>query len=80
MKRINFEELPAKVTCGKCELFIPDSVGFGNGIGSCKELEAYKLKKPSSDALERAKKSIGGKLLYPAVERRCIKFKRAKDD
>ena len=29
-------------------------------------------------AFERAKKSTGGKLLYPAVERRCIKFKRAE--
>lgn len=78
MNRIKFEELPKPVTCGKCELFIPDSVGFGDGIGSCKELEAYRLKKPSAEALERAKKSIGGKLLYPSVERYCGKFKRAK--
>lgn len=77
---MRFEELPKAVSCGKCELFIPDKVGFGDGIGNCKELEAYKLKKPSSDALERAKKSLGGKLLYPAVERRCNKFKRAENE
>jgi len=51
-----------------------DKVGFGSGIGNCAKYDAYLLTSPSREALDQARKALGGKALYPDVERRCSKF------
>jgi hypothetical protein len=63
------------VKCANCQHFTPDKIGGGDGIGQCKEIETYKMKKPSPTALEKAHKATGGKCCYPNRLRRCVKFK-----
>ncbi len=53
------------VTCGSCEHFIPDPIGFGGGIGQCKIYNARVAAHGSKVAPPR------GRCLFPLVERTC---------
>lgn len=48
-----------QVTCAECGLFKRDTVGFGQGIGTCTAYQDYLAKNPSESAKEKAFKALG---------------------
>jgi len=69
------------VSCSVCAHFVPDPIGFGQGIGKCKLYEAYKALRPGPDALMAALRKLGNKdadgdLFWGglAVDRQCEKY------
>lgn len=62
------------VRCIDCQNFIPDPIGFGDGIGQCAPFNEFLAKNPSVPAINKANQAMGNKLLYPKIERVCVKF------
>lgn len=48
--------------CPHCQHFIPDTIGFGQGIGQCHKYEDYKAQGASDAQLARAYILLGNKL------------------
>lgn len=61
-------------TCGTCQKFQRDIIGFGQGIGYCTVYQDYLAKNPSEKAKEAAFKALGGKVCYLDIPRKCSKF------
>jgi hypothetical protein len=64
--------------CADCEHFVPDDIGFGDGIGDCQLIIDFKKKNPDRKALEIAYKRAGDKLMWPKAIRRCTRFKKKR--
>ena len=66
------------VTCARCRHFTHDTIGFGDGIGSCAPMETWLDKfpgrRPRPDAYDKNYKALGGKVFWPDVERICSKY------
>jgi hypothetical protein len=75
------------VRCRDCFHFIPDKIGFGQGIGKCKLYEEYKAKNPGPSALSEALRKLGNRPDYDGdlfwggelIDRNCEKYE-AKDE
>ncbi len=69
------------VCCRDCCHFTKDKTGSGLGIGSCKEFNAYTLKRPTKHQLDQALIKLGNKAGDDVFwggdlrDRRCEKFK-----
>jgi hypothetical protein len=70
------------VRCRDCSHFIPDKIGFGQGIGKCRQYEEYKAKGPGAQALRDALRKLGNNPDYDGdlfwngglIDRNCEKF------
>lgn len=69
------------VHCARCAHFAPDTVGSGEGVGSCRVYEAYRDKGASQKNLDAAFVRLGGKLFWRGNDdidnRYCDRFKAA---
>jgi hypothetical protein len=66
------------VHCADCQLFKPDEIGDGQGIGECSPYEAYKATNPGDHHLVVAYKKLGNQVFWGGrngVTRNCVKFK-----
>jgi hypothetical protein len=55
---------PVLCQCCDCHKFIPDTIGFGIGIGNCKYFEAVKAMRPRPKVIEDCFVRMGNKVLY----------------
>jgi hypothetical protein len=74
------------VSCSLCTHFLPDTIGFGQGLGRCQQYEDYKAKRPGDAALRDALKRLGQvpdergnimEMFYPGwdvIDRLCEKY------
>ncbi len=66
------------VTCAECLGFTRDTIGDGNGIGSCSTMEAwldkFPRRRPKPQVYDENYKKLGGKAYWPNVERVCSKY------
>lgn len=66
--------------CADCALFVPDCIGFGQGIGRCQAFEDYKALNPSPVALDKTFRMLGNKVFWGGNDgnnnRFCEKFVR----
>lgn len=68
--------------CADCQHFTTDNIGFGQGIGHCSVLEAYKVKISDKDKrtqdrlIAAANRQLDCHKIprWPLVERNCRKF------
>ncbi len=71
-----------KCQCCDCELFIPDHIGDGKGLGKCKVLEWVKANQPESE--DRWFKALGNKVFWGGdngvLDRDCSKFKNKETE
>lgn len=67
-----------KARCANCQHFIPDTIGFGQGIGNCKKYEDYKQKGASEQQLKIAFLQLGNELFWAGSgggrPRNCSKY------
>lgn len=67
------------ITCAECRGFTRDTIGDGNGIGSCNTMESwldkFPRRRPKPAIYDENYKKLGAKAYWPNVQRVCEKFK-----
>jgi hypothetical protein len=69
----------------QCKYFIPDPIGFGNGIGDCQKLVDFKAKGATDEEIEGVKRQyIGTRLLWAAWcednARGCLRYEEKENE
>ena len=68
----------SSVTCAECWHFTRDTIGFGDGIGSCAPMETwldkFPKRRPRPDVYDKNYKALGNRAFWPHVERVCSKY------
>jgi len=64
-----------QVRCADCQYFLVDTVGLGDGIGRCAELEVLlSASGPDLRAIDKFRDGMGRGSLYPNRLRFCVYF------
>lgn len=71
-------------SCQSCLYFVPDSIGFGQGIGFCKQYEHYRSKGLTDKEMDKLFLMLGNRLFWGSThhnpDRECFKFERVAID
>lgn len=68
--------------CANCKHFIPDAVGFGQGLGQCQKYEDYKAQGANEQQLKAAYYQLGNELFFGGLggkPRNCSKYEEKNE-
>ena len=71
------QEISTNARCANCQHFIPDTIGFGTGIGNCQKYDDYKAQVSDEQLLKIAFRKLGNELFWGGLSgrpRNCSKY------
>lgn len=71
------DEINTNARCATCQHFLPDTIGFGQGIGNCQKYDDYEAQGATEQQLKIAFRKLGNELFWGGLfdrSRNCIKY------